>query len=69
MIFAADNINVAQNIGFGIIAFFMVFAALCVVTTNNVVHAALWLVAVLIYGLWRSSGAAPQDPIRPSGPA
>jgi NADH-quinone oxidoreductase subunit J len=44
---AADNINVAQNVGFGIIAFFMVFAALCVVTTHNVVHAALWLVFVL----------------------
>ena len=25
----------------------MIFAALCVVTTNNVVHAALWLVVVL----------------------
>ena len=25
----------------------MIFAALCVVTTNNVVHAALWLVFVL----------------------
>ena len=44
---AADGINVAQNVGFGIIAFLMVFAALCVVTTNNVVHAALWLVLVL----------------------
>ena len=44
---AADNVNVAQNVGFGIIAFFMVFAALCVVTTKNVVHAALWLVLVL----------------------
>ena len=33
--------------GFGIIAFMMVFAALCVVTTKNVVHAALWLVLVL----------------------
>ena len=47
MLLAADNINVAQNVGFGIIAFLMVFAALCVVTTNNVVHAALWLVLVL----------------------
>ncbi len=44
---AADNVNVAQNIGFGIIAFFMIFAALAVVSTNNVVHAALWLVMVL----------------------
>jgi NADH-quinone oxidoreductase subunit J len=44
---AANDINVAQNVGFGIIAFFMVFAALCVVSTKNVVHAALWLVFVL----------------------
>ncbi len=41
------NINVAQNIGFGLIAAVMIFAALCVVTTKNVVHAALWLVIVL----------------------
>ena len=47
MLLAADNINVAQNVGFGIIAFVMIFAALCVVTTKNVVHAALWLVLVL----------------------
>jgi NADH-quinone oxidoreductase subunit J len=44
---ADDAINVAQNVGFGIIAAAMVFAALCVVTTKNVVHAALWLVIVL----------------------
>jgi len=44
---AATDVNVAQNVGFGIIAFFMVFAALCVVSTKNVVHAALWLVLVL----------------------
>ena len=44
---AADSINVAQNVAFGIIAAVMVFAALCVVTTKNVVHAALWLVLVL----------------------
>ena len=42
-----DDINVALNVGFGIIAFMMIFAALCVVTTKNVVHAALWLVLVL----------------------
>ena len=47
MILAQDGINVAQNVGFGIIAAVMIFAALCVVTTNNVVHAALWLVIVL----------------------
>ena len=39
--------NVAENIGFGIIAAFMIFGALRVVTTRNVVHAALWLVLVL----------------------
>ncbi len=38
---------VAQNIGFGIIALMMVIGALRVVTTDNVVHAALWLVVVL----------------------
>ena len=44
---------VAQNIGFAIIAVAMVVGALRVVTTTNVVHAALWLVVVL-------SGAAAQ---------
>ena len=44
---------VAQNIGFAIIAMMMVVGALRVVTTSNVVHAALWLVVVL-------SGAAAQ---------
>jgi NADH:ubiquinone oxidoreductase subunit 6 (subunit J) len=38
---------VAQNIGFAIIAIIMVVGALRVVTTSNVVHAALWLVVVL----------------------
>ena len=47
MLFAADDINVAQNVAFGLIAAMMIFAALCVVTTKNVVHAALWLVLVL----------------------
>lgn len=37
----------AQNVFFGIIAFFMVVSAIRVVTTKNVVHAALWLVGVL----------------------
>ena len=49
----AAELLVAQNIGFGVIALVMVVAALCVVTTSNVVHAALWLVVVL-------SGAAAQ---------
>jgi NADH-quinone oxidoreductase subunit J len=44
---ATDSVNVAQNVGFGIIAFAMIFAALCVVTSKNIVHAALWLVLVL----------------------
>ncbi len=47
MLSAATDVNVAMNVGFGIIALLMIFAALCVVTTNNVVHAALWLVFVL----------------------
>jgi len=47
MLLAADGVNVAQNIGFGIIAAVMIFAALAVVTTKNVVHAALWLAMVL----------------------
>jgi len=47
VIVAADGINVAQNVGFGIIAAVMIFAALSVVTSKNVVHAALWLVIVL----------------------
>ncbi|MFT4865572.1 MAG: NADH-quinone oxidoreductase subunit J [Ilumatobacter sp.] len=47
LILAADNVNVAQNIAFGIIATVMIFAAFSVVTTKNVVHAALYLVVVL----------------------
>ncbi|WP_229022950.1 NADH-quinone oxidoreductase subunit J family protein [Actinomarinicola tropica] len=39
--------NVAQNIAFYVIAAIMVVGALKVVTTKNVVHAALYLVAVL----------------------
>ncbi len=38
---------VAQNVAFGIIATLMVYSALRVVTTRNVVHAALFLVLVL----------------------
>jgi len=29
---------------------------------------AVWLLAVIGYGFWRSMGAAVQDAIRPSGP-
>ena len=38
---------VAQHIGFGVIAAMMAVAAIRVVTTRYVVHAALWLVVVL----------------------
>jgi NADH-quinone oxidoreductase subunit J len=38
---------VAQHVAFGVIAAIVIAGALRVVTTNNVVHAALWLVAVL----------------------
>ncbi len=38
---------VAQNIGFGVIAALMIYGAVRVVTTKNVVHAALFLVVVL----------------------
>jgi NADH-quinone oxidoreductase subunit J len=38
---------IAQNIAFGLIAVAMVIGAIRVVTTKNVVHAALWLVLVL----------------------
>ena len=49
MIAALQNgdVNVAQNVGFYIIAAVMIWGALRVVTTKNVVHAALWLVLVL----------------------
>jgi NADH-quinone oxidoreductase subunit J len=38
---------IAQNIAFGLIAFGMAVGAIRVVTTKNVVHAALWLILVL----------------------
>jgi NADH-quinone oxidoreductase subunit J len=47
MILAATDVLVAQNIGFAIIGAFMIVGAIRVVTTRNVVHAALWLVVVL----------------------
>ena len=43
----SDDVNVAQNIGFYIIAAGMLVGAIRVVTSSNVVHAALWLVVVL----------------------
>lgn len=47
MIALANDINVAQQVGFGIIALVMIVAAIRVVTSNNVFHAALWLVLVM----------------------
>ncbi len=47
VLLAADDFNVAQNVGFWIIGVSMIVAALFVVTSKNVVHAALWLVVVL----------------------
>jgi NADH-quinone oxidoreductase subunit J len=48
---AAENadapVYVAQNIAFGLIAAMMVFSAVRLVTTDNVVHAAAYLVMVL----------------------
>ena len=35
---------------------------------QSIVALGTWLVVVVIYGLVRSLGGAPQDPIRPSGP-
>jgi NADH-quinone oxidoreductase subunit J len=46
MLLAAQQ-NIAQHIAFGIIAAGMIVGAIRVVTTTNVVHAALWLVVVL----------------------
>ena len=43
----ASDLEVAQNIGFGIIALIMVAGAINVVRSSNVVHAALSLVAVM----------------------
>jgi hypothetical protein len=36
--------------------------------TTVLISLAIWFALVLAYGLLRSRGAAPQDPIRPSGP-
>jgi NADH-quinone oxidoreductase subunit J len=44
---ASGDVDVAQNVGFYLIAALMVVSAIRVVTSNNVVHAALWLVLVL----------------------
>jgi len=44
---AASDIDVAQNIAFGIIAAMMIVSAINVVRSRNVVHAALSLVALM----------------------
>ena len=44
---AGGEVLVAQNVAFGVMALAMVAAALRMVTTRNVVHAALYLVVVL----------------------
>ncbi|MEZ5166241.1 MAG: NADH-quinone oxidoreductase subunit J [Acidimicrobiales bacterium] len=44
---ADADLVVAQNIFFAVLAAVMVVAAFRVVTTSNIVHAALWLVVVL----------------------
>src|SRR3954451_22381037 len=47
VIFAATDLNVAQNVAFGIIAALMILSAINVVRSRNVVHAALSLVALM----------------------
>jgi len=47
MMLAVTEVLVAQNIAFAIIAVAIIVAAVRLVTTSNVVHAALWLVVVL----------------------
>ena len=47
---AATDLDVAQNVAFGIIAAAMALGAIGVVRTKNVVHAALYLVVVLAGG-------------------
>ena len=44
---AGGEVLVAQNVAFGVMALAMVAAALRMVTTRNVVHAALYLIVVL----------------------
>lgn len=47
VLLGASDVNVAQNVGFYIIAVAMIVGAFRVVSAHNVVHAALWLVIVL----------------------
>ena len=48
---SSGEVLVAQNVAFGVMALAMVVAALRMVTTRNVVHAALYLVVVLALSL------------------
>src|SRR3954462_7361210 len=47
VIFAATDLDVAQNVAFGIVAALMILSAINVVRSRNVVHAALSLVALM----------------------
>ncbi|MGZ0228703.1 MAG: NADH-quinone oxidoreductase subunit J family protein [Acidimicrobiales bacterium] len=47
LVLASVDWNIAQNVFFYIFAIIMVFSAFKVVTTDNIVHAALFLVVVL----------------------
>lgn len=44
---ASTSFDVPGNVAFAVLAVFMIVAAIRVVTTRNIVHAALWLVVVL----------------------
>jgi NADH-quinone oxidoreductase subunit J len=47
---AAQSVDTGQQIAFGVIALAMIISAIRVVTTHNLVHAALYLTAVLAGG-------------------
>jgi NADH-quinone oxidoreductase subunit J len=47
VILAASDLDVAQNVAFGVIAAIMILSAINVVRSRNVVHAALSLVALM----------------------
>ena len=54
-------VTVAQNVAFGLIALLMVVSAIKVVTSRNVVHAALYLVLVSALTLPHASLVAYMD--------
>ncbi len=58
---SSGDVLVAQNVAFAIMAITMVASALRMVTTRNVVHAALYLVIVLAGWLASSSCLAPSS--------